>query len=93
MVAGAGFPALTLAPNSGTVTTVGPRGSGGVGAPDGFQFSKSAVSNTRPEAVRINREPDSEYQTRSTGPVASPASDRLMAELPTRRHAPDPEGF
>src|SRR6185312_3120189 len=63
-----------------------PSGTGGVmvSAGEAVQRSKSLVSKILPDGVRIRSwSPAGEYQTRATGPVATPASSRSMAALPT----------
>lgn len=54
----------------------------------GLHCSRSFDTNVRPERVRAySAEPSSEYQTRSTGPVATEGRPNSMAEFPMCRQS------
>src|SRR5271168_3348679 len=80
---------LSRAPGSGReVPAVERSAAGGAVDVEAFQVSKSWVSKVFPENVVAYRVPPSgEYQTRSTGPPASPAREKSTRELPMGSHA------
>src|SRR5579859_2351744 len=77
-------------PGSGRLAICEASGGGGTifASETGVHCSKSLVEKTLPDAVRAYKtKPSAEYQTRSTGPVASEGSARSMAELPMWRQS------